>query len=119
MALRKAREMRRLNDPATKNGIEIILGEGVYTLSEPLFLRPEDAGTNEGPTIIRAGEGAHPILSGGVPIGGWKRTGIGIPGLPKSSVGKVWSGYFNTAGKFQFLSPTLGQRKKAVRAREW
>jgi hypothetical protein len=47
MALRKAREMRRLNDPMIKNGIEIIVGDGYYKLSEPILIRPEDAGTSE------------------------------------------------------------------------
>jgi hypothetical protein len=119
MALRKAREMRRLNDPATKNGIEIILGEGVYKLSEPLFLRPEDAGTNESPTIIRAEEGAHPILSGGVPIGGWKKAGAGIPGLPKSSVGKVWVLDISMLQEnFNSFRQLWVNGNKAVRARE-
>jgi len=53
MAVRKAREMRRLNDPSIKQGIEIIVENGTYRLSEPLFIRPEDSGTDESTTIIK------------------------------------------------------------------
>ena len=100
MALRKAREMRRLNDPvlypetpfrgSLKSGIEIIVGDGVYKLSEPLFIRPEDSGTEESPTIIKAATGARPILSGGIEITGWKKLQSGIVGLPSVARGKIW-----------------------------
>src|SRR6187402_277526 len=68
MAVRKAREMRRLNDASIKHGIEIIVENGIYRFSEPLFIRPEDSGTEESPTTIRAAEGTHPIFSGGVEV---------------------------------------------------
>src|SRR3972149_6479360 len=44
MAQRKARELRRLNNPSIKNGIHIILKGGTYYLIEPVILRPEDSG---------------------------------------------------------------------------
>ena len=44
-ALRKARELRRLNDTSIKNGINIIIEGGIYQLHEPVVLRPEDSGT--------------------------------------------------------------------------
>src|SRR2546421_8550584 len=89
-ALRKAREMRRLNDPLTKKGVEIIVGEGTYQFSEPLFIRPEDSGTQESPTIIKALAGAHPVFSGGFTITGWKKLPSTITGLPQSVKGKIW-----------------------------
>src|SRR5690349_25037211 len=52
MGLRKAREMRRLKDPAIAKGIHIIVENGVYAFDEPLFVRPEDSGTPESPTVI-------------------------------------------------------------------
>lgn len=41
-AVRKVREMRRLDDPSIKNGIHIFVAGGVYQFDEPLFIRPED-----------------------------------------------------------------------------
>ena len=52
-ALRQAREWRRTNDPRSANGITITLEEGRYYMQEPLFLRPEDSGTEASPLVIR------------------------------------------------------------------
>ena len=57
-ALRQAREWRRTNDPRCEGGITIVVKDGRYYMNEPLFLRPEDSGTEESPTIIRGEEGA-------------------------------------------------------------
>ena len=56
-ALRKAREWRRTNDPQCKGGITILIKSGRYYMNEPLFLRPEDSGTEESPTVIRGEQG--------------------------------------------------------------
>lgn len=90
MALRHAREMRRLNDPAVKTGIHIIMQGGSYQLFEPVFIRPEDSGTETSPTIIEAATGESPVLSGGVAVTGWQKTIKPIPGLPFAAKGKVW-----------------------------
>lgn len=71
-ALQQAREWRRLHDPAIQQGIHIILKGGTYYLYEPVFIRPEDAGTAESPTFIEAEKGEHPVLSGAVTIDAWK-----------------------------------------------
>lgn len=86
MALRKARELRRLKSQDIKNGIFIILKDGNYPLEEPVFIRPEDSGTAESPTIIQAENNWKAILSGGVNIKNWKKTGA-INGL---KAGTVW-----------------------------
>lgn len=64
-ALRMAREWRRLNDPRITGGITIWLHGGVYTLDEPLFIRPEDSGTPSSPTILKSVEGEQACISGG------------------------------------------------------
>lgn len=76
MALRNARNLRRLNDPSIESGITIHVADGQYNLYEPLYVRPEDSGTATSPTIIK-GEGAQGsvVLNGGVKINGWKRQG--------------------------------------------
>ena len=63
-AVRKAREMRRLGQASE---VTIHLSAGTYYLYEPLRLRPEDSGL----TI----EGNNAIISGGLPITGWKKQG--------------------------------------------
>ena len=57
-ALRQARELRRLGDPSVKNGVTIHLEPGNYFLYESLFVRPEDSGTPESPTLITSDGGA-------------------------------------------------------------
>ncbi len=88
-ALRKARELRRLNDLSVQGGIQIILKGGTYSLYEPIFIRPEDSGTQESPTVITAAKGEIPVLSGGLEVRGWKKAS-NIAGLPKEAQGKVW-----------------------------
>ncbi len=64
MAVRQAREMRRLGK-ATE--VTIRLSAGTYQLYEPLRLRPEDSGL----TIV----GDKAIISGGMQITHWKKQG--------------------------------------------
>lgn len=90
LALRQARDLRRLNDPSVKDGIQIILETGVYQLDEPLLLRPEDSGTAESPTTIRSAEDGTPVISGGIRIQGWQKVHGSVVGLPEEAKGKVW-----------------------------
>ena len=81
-ALRQAREARRLHTLALEgripaaadlgDAIHIRLTDGVWLLQEPVFLRPEDSGTEVCPTVIEAAPGARPVLSGGLPVSGWQ-----------------------------------------------
>ena len=54
-ALKQAREWRRLNSQEIAGGIRIHLADAVYPLQKPLFIRPEDSGTKDSPTIIMGG----------------------------------------------------------------
>lgn len=90
MALRKARDMRRLADPTATKGIHIVLNGGTYALQEPIFIRPEDSGTTTSPTIIEAAPNQKPILSGGVEVSGWQKVKSLVAGLPPEAAGKVW-----------------------------
>ena len=56
-ALRQVREWRRTGDERCRHGVTVFVRAGRYYMSEPLFLRPEDSGTSEAPTIIRGEEG--------------------------------------------------------------
>lgn len=72
-ALKRAREWRRLKAPEAEGGIRIVLAPGVYRQNEALFLRPEDSGTAQSPTVISAPEGEEAVISGGVEVKGWKK----------------------------------------------
>lgn len=119
MAVRKAREMRRLNDPAINGGIRIIVAGGTYRFTEPLFIRPEDSGTEGSPTIIQAAKGARPVFSGGVPVTGWKRVSSKVPGLSAAATGRVWVADAPLAGGALLPFRQLWINDvKAVRARD-
>lgn len=117
-ALRMAREWRRLNDSRIQGGIRIIVKGGIYYLNEPIFIRPEDAGTPGSPTTIEAAPGETPVISGGRSVTGWQKAG-NVPGLPASARGKVWvanvPAYGGRPAEFRQLWIN-GQ--KAVRARD-
>jgi hypothetical protein len=73
--MREAREYRRLLKAGEDEPIRILMAEGIYPLYEPVFIRPEDSGTESSPTVIEAIEGEDVTLSGGIRIEGWKKQG--------------------------------------------
>ena len=103
-AIKQAREWRRLNRPEVAGGIYIRLEEGVYAQRNSLFLRPEDGGTSDSPTVICAVDGAHPVISGGVAVTGWKR-GCNHPAIPEKLKQKIWS----------VEAPLIGNRRVETR----
>lgn len=106
-ALRQAREWRRTEDNRIQGGITIYMEGGTYAFYEPVFIRPEDSGTKESPTIIRSVGDEKVILSGGISINGWKKQG------------KVWVAdvpAFN--GRPLDFRQLWVNGKKAVRARD-
>ena len=106
-ALRQAREWRRTEDNRIQGGITIYMEGGTYAFHEPVFIRPEDSGTKESPTIIRSVGDEKVILSGGICINGWKKQG------------KVWVAdvpVFN--GRPLDFRQLWVNGKKAVRARD-
>ena len=103
-AIKQAREWRRLNRPEVSGGIYIRLEEGVYAQRNSLFLRPEDSGTSDSPTVICAVDGAHPVISGGVAVTGWKR-GCNHPAVPEKLRQKIWS----------VEAPLIGNRRVETR----
>ena len=106
-ALRQVREWRRTEDNRIQGGITIYMEGGTYAFHEPVFIRPEDSGTKESPTIIRSVGDEKVILSGGISIKGWKKQG------------KVWVAdvpAFN--GRPLDFRQLWVNGKKAVRARD-
>ncbi|HSU49237.1 MAG TPA: hypothetical protein VLJ41_01545, partial [Segetibacter sp.] len=119
MALRKARELRRLNDTSIVGGIRIKVEGGVYRFEEPLFIRPEDSGTESSPTTIENANNVKPVFSGGITVAGWKKVAGKIVGLPKEAYGKVWVADAPMIGgrPLEFRQLWIND-EKAVRARE-
>jgi len=89
MALRKARESRRLGRE-TNGAAHIIFSAGVYPLNDSLLVRPEDSGTEASPTIFEAAPGTVPVLSGGRQINGWQKFHGRIAGLPDPARKNIW-----------------------------
>ncbi|GAB4030509.1 L-rhamnose mutarotase [Spirosoma jeollabukense] len=119
LALRRVRELRRLADPGVAKGAHIYLKNGLYTLSEPVFIRPEDSGTPASPTIIEAAPNENPILSGGVAITGWQKVKGNVAGLPKEAVGKVWvADAPNVGGRPIEFRQVWVNSEKAIRAKD-
>lgn len=117
-ALRKAREMRRLNEGTIVNGIHIIVRGGVYSLYEPLLIKPEDAGTMLSPTYIEAAPGETPVLSGGFQIASWKKAIQKIAGLPGTAQGRIWVADVPlSAGRLSEFRQLWVNEKKAIRAK--
>ena len=87
--------------------MKIILRKGRHQLNETLVVRLEDgspttprdvrlpkygAGDTTGPAFVTlaAYPGEQPVVSGGVPVPGWKRLKSAPAELPFKAVGKVW-----------------------------
>ena len=118
MALRKARELRRLHDPSIDKGINILVEEGVYYFNAPLFIRPEDSGTEQSPTLISSAGNKPAVFSGGIPITGWKKLTERIAGLPQQVAGKIYVASIPFIGGQPFAFRQLWVNAvKATRAR--
>lgn len=87
-AVKQAREWRRLHNPEANGGIYIHLTEGVYFQEKTLFLRPEDSGTAQSPTVIES-EG-RAVISGGLQVTGWKPFADVDSRLADSVRNKIW-----------------------------
>ena len=80
------RELKRKELP--EGGITVLVRGGTYYLPEPLQFAPEDSGTETSPIVYAAYPGETPILSGGRPVGPWRREGeLFVADVPKVTEG--------------------------------
>ncbi len=115
-AVRKARELRRLQDPSIVKGITIRLMSGTYTVYEPVYIYPEDAGTAESPLHITGDDKA--TLSGGVSITNWKKITMPVKGLSYKAQQQVWVADVPVINGVPFLFRQLWVNDtKAIRAK--
>ena len=107
-ALRQARELRRLKDPSINGGITIHLKAGSYKLYEPVFIRPEDSGTENSPTKIVGEKDEKAIINSGLSITNWKK-----------GKGKLWEANVpEFDGNIMNFRQFWVNGKKAIRARD-
>lgn len=89
-ALKRAREWRRLGAPEADSDIRIVLEEGVYPQLTPVFVRPEDSGSDRSATIITSAPGGgKAVISGGIGVNGWRK-GCDDSRIPDSLRSKIW-----------------------------
>ena len=69
-ALDRVREIRAA-EPGRAAPVVVEVADGRHELAETLVVVPEDAGTEQSPTVIRAAAGARPVVSGGRVVRGW------------------------------------------------
>ncbi len=56
--------------------VHVVIADGAYTVTEPITFEPQDGG--KPPVIYMAAPGAHPVISGGKRITGWKKLDDGL-----------------------------------------
>jgi hypothetical protein len=75
--LGRAQQLVRAANRSMTGDIRVELAGGVYRLTAPLTLTAADSGAGGHRVIWAAAAGAHPIISGGVSITGWKQADPG------------------------------------------
>jgi hypothetical protein len=70
--LARARDAVRGVNHAMQGDIVVYLRGGVYPATQPVDFHAEDSGTNGFHVIYKAFEKETPVISGGVPVTGWK-----------------------------------------------
>jgi parallel beta-helix repeat protein len=64
--------IRKLNSAGAKEPVKVIIAGGLYALSAPFILEPQDSGTADAPITYEAAENAKAIFTGGRKITGFK-----------------------------------------------
>ena len=68
---------RRKAEGPLANPIRVLVRSGTYRVAGPIVFGAEDSGIKEAPITYAAFPGEKPVISGGVPIGGWKKQADG------------------------------------------
>jgi hypothetical protein len=70
-AITQAQTAVRAAASAMSSDIVVELADGIYRLTAPLVFTAADSGANGHTITWQGATGAHPVLSGGIPITGW------------------------------------------------
>ena len=87
-----ARAVRAIREALTagRTRVTVQVRGGEYRLREPLILDAACAPPPGGAVTIEAFPGETPVLTGDLPLMGWKPLAGELPGLPDAARGKVW-----------------------------
>lgn len=87
-------EIRRMRGQGPPVPVTVYLRGGSYLVKEPIAFGPEDSGAAAAPVTYCAWRNEKPVVSGGVPVEGWKR---GANGVWTTTIEDVKAGrwYFN------------------------
>ena len=66
-----ARAQQAVRSVNAKANAVVVLGEGIYRLTEPLQFAAADGGQNGGTVTWQASAGASPVIAGSVSVGAW------------------------------------------------
>ena len=67
--------VRRLRQNSDQEGpVRVLLRGGVYRIEAPVTFGPEDSGSAEAPITYAAYDDEKPVISGGRPIAGWRKS---------------------------------------------
>jgi hypothetical protein len=89
-ALQKCIAWRHDQPAASRDSLRVILRGGLYPLAKTLVIGVGDFKGRDDSVAIEAAPGEQPVLSGGVKISHWERSGTIIPGLREIARSKVW-----------------------------
>jgi hypothetical protein len=68
---------------------------GTYYLKETVAFGPDDSGTKDSPIVYISWDGEIPVLSGGIRVTGWKKSGdrwmAKVPGTARSGFTQLWA----------------------------
>jgi hypothetical protein len=70
-SIAQAQTVVRSAAPTMQADISVTFADGTYRLTSPLVFTAADSGMNGHKIIWQAASGAHPVLSGGLPVTGW------------------------------------------------
>ena len=82
--------VRRLRAAGKTGPVRVVVADGIYQMTEPLVLTPEDGGTADAPVCYEAAPGARPVFTGGRRITGFRpwKDGLWVAEVPEVATGK-------------------------------
>jgi hypothetical protein len=82
--------VRELKKQLPGQPIEVLIKGGVYPLRETVVFGLEDSGAEGAPIVYKALPGEEVVLTGGIPVTGWKRLSSDPKGVSEQARGNLW-----------------------------
>ena len=91
--------------------VRVLLRGGTYCVEQTVVFGLQDGGTGEQAVTYAAYPGEKPVLSGGVPVTGWRKVETTLPGLPEAAQGKIWAADVAHARRLRQRNQAAVQRR--------